>query len=75
MRLQSRQYPAQPGAVSGLLFAALSLGGMAFPLIIGALASRVGLWRSYFFPAALVAGLLVAMVLWKDAAATQERMT
>jgi len=71
----SREYPSQPGAVSGLLFASLSLGGMAFPLIIGALASRVGLWRSYFFPAALVAGLLVAMVLWKDSTASQERMT
>jgi MFS family permease len=69
----SREYPSQPGAVSGLLFGSLSLGGMTFPLVIGALASRVGLWRSYLFPAVLVAGLLAAMLLWNDAKVRQER--
>jgi MFS family permease len=69
----SREYPAQPGAVSGLLFGSLSLGGMVFPLLIGALATRVGLERSYIFPAVVAAGLLIAMVLWRDAGAGRER--
>ncbi len=69
----SREYPEQSGAVSGLLFGSLSLGGMVFPLVIGALASRVGLRGSFFFPAALAAALLVVMVLWKDTRVRQER--
>jgi MFS family permease len=69
----SREFPGRSGAVSGLLFGSLSLGGMAFPFLIGALASRVGLWRSFFLPAAIGIGLLAAMIAWRQRPADPER--
>jgi MFS family permease len=56
----SREFPDQPGAVTGVLFGCLSLGGMLFPLLVGSLASGVGIARSYWLCAAVVLGLLVA---------------
>jgi MFS family permease len=35
----TREFPEQSGAVTGILGAGVSLGGMAFPLIVGALAT------------------------------------
>jgi predicted MFS family arabinose efflux permease len=56
----SREFPDQPGAVTGVLFGCLSLGGMLFPLLVGSLASGIGIARSYWLCAAVVLGLLVA---------------
>ncbi|OHD74394.1 MAG: hypothetical protein A2177_15140 [Spirochaetes bacterium RBG_13_68_11] len=56
----SREFPEQSGAVSGVLYAGISLGGMAFPLLVGALAQNVGIARSYWFCAAAAGVLLVA---------------
>lgn len=62
----SREYPGQSGAVTGVLFAGMSLGGMVFPLLVGSLAARFGIARSYWFCAAAVAGLLIAGLLMRD---------
>ncbi|MEW5816378.1 MAG: hypothetical protein AB1798_13400, partial [Spirochaetota bacterium] len=59
-----KEYPDQPGAVTGILFAALSLGGMVFPLLLGAVASVIGIARSYYITACIVFGLLVSNLLW-----------
>ena len=59
----TREFPEQSGAVTGILFAGISLGGMVFPLAVGALAQNVGIARSYWFCAAAAAGLLVAAAL------------
>jgi FHS family glucose/mannose:H+ symporter-like MFS transporter len=56
----THEFPEQSGAVSGILYAGISLGGMAFPLLVGALAQDVGIARSYWFCAAVAAGLLAA---------------
>jgi predicted MFS family arabinose efflux permease len=63
----SREFPAQSGAVTGILYAALSLGGMVFPLLVGAIAGRVGIAGSYFFCAGVVAVLLLGVVSWSGA--------
>jgi MFS family permease len=56
----SREFPEQSGAVSGILFAGVSLGGMAFPFLVGTIAGKVGIARSYWFCAAAAGVLLVA---------------
>jgi MFS family permease len=56
----SREFPEQPGAVTGVLFACMSLGGMVFPLLVGSIAARIGIARSYWFCAAIACGLLAA---------------
>jgi MFS family permease len=58
----SREFPSQSGAVTGVLYGCLSLGGMLFPLVVGALAGYVGIARSYFFCAVIACGLLVAVI-------------
>jgi MFS family permease len=55
----TREFPEQSGAVTGVLFAGISLGGMVFPLLIGAIAGLVGIARSYWFCAAAAFVLLV----------------
>jgi MFS transporter, FHS family, glucose/mannose:H+ symporter len=62
----SREYPGQSGAVTGVLFAGMSLGGMVFPLLVGLLAARFGIARSYWFCAVAAAGLLVAGLAMRD---------
>ena len=62
----SKEYPGQSGAVTGVLFAGMSLGGMVFPLLVGSLAARFGIARSYWFCAAAVAGLLIAGLLMRE---------
>ncbi len=56
----SREFPEQSGAVTGVLFGWLSLGGMTFPLLVGSLATGIGIARSYWFCAAVALGLLAA---------------
>jgi FHS family glucose/mannose:H+ symporter-like MFS transporter len=56
----TREFPEQSGAVSGILYAGIALGGMAFPLLVGALAGKFGIARSYWFCAAAAGGLLIA---------------
>ena len=58
----SREFPSQSGAVTGVLYGCMSLGGMTFPLLVGALAGSAGIARSYFFCAAVACGLLVAVI-------------
>ena len=60
----TEEYPKQSGAVTGLLFGCVSLGGMAFPLLLGVLATHVGIERSYFLPLTVLIGLLVGVLLW-----------
>ena len=63
----SREFPSRSGAVTGVLFGCVSLGGMIFPLLVGFLASKVRIERSYFFCAAVACGLLLALVFWEGA--------
>lgn len=54
-------FPDQPGTVSGILYASVSLSGMVFPLVIGAAASRMGILRSYFLIGFIILALLIAI--------------
>jgi MFS family permease len=56
----SREFPEQSGTVTGILYGSMSLGGVAFPFLVGALAGAVGIARSYLFCAAVTLGLLAA---------------
>ncbi len=60
----SEEYPQQSGAVTGLLFACLSLGGMVFPLLLGVLATAIGIERSYFLPLCVLIVILVGVLIW-----------
>lgn len=56
----TREFPEQSGAVTGVLYGSMSLGGVVFPLLVGALAQAIGIARSYWFCAAVALGLLAA---------------
>jgi len=60
----SEEYPKQSGAVTGLLFGCVSLGGMVFPLLLGILASAVGIERSYFVTLAVLLMVFAGILLW-----------
>jgi fucose permease len=49
--------------VSGVLFAAVSLGGMVFPILLGAAADRVGIRGAYLIVAGILAALLAVVSL------------
>jgi MFS family permease len=55
-------YPEQPGTVSGVLFGSVSLGGMAFPLLLGAVASLVGIRLTYILVGMIILGLLGTVI-------------
>jgi FHS family glucose/mannose:H+ symporter-like MFS transporter len=61
----TEQFPDSPGVASGVLFAALSLGGMAFPILLGAAASAVGIRGAYLVVGAVLVGLLASVSLAK----------
>lgn len=58
----TRRFPSRPGAVTGILYGSLSLGGMAFPLWMGFLAGKVGIGTSYLFCALVLAGLFLSVL-------------
>ncbi len=60
----SEEYPQQSGAVTGLLFGCVSLGGMVFPLVLGVLASAVGIERSYYLPLTILVLILAGVLIW-----------
>jgi len=60
----SEEYPRQSGAVSGLLFACMSLGGMVFPLALGVLAAHHGIERSYLVSLGILVCLLLGILIW-----------
>jgi putative MFS transporter len=60
----SEEYPRQSGAVTGLLFGSMSLGGMVFPLLLGVLATTIGIERSYFLSLFILIFLLVGTLIW-----------
>jgi MFS transporter, FHS family, glucose/mannose:H+ symporter len=66
----TREFPTQAGAVTGVLYGSLSLGGMSFPLLVGGLAGRWGINRAYIFCAAMLCLLLVAMLRSRETAPT-----
>jgi len=60
----SEEYPHQSGAVTGLLFACMSLGGMVFPLVLGILASHHGIERSYLVSLGILVTILAGLLIW-----------
>jgi fucose permease len=56
-------FPDCPGVVSGVLFAAVSLGGMVFPFLLGAAADHVGIRGAYLIVAGILGGLLAIVSL------------
>ena len=60
----SEEYPQQSGAVTGLIFGCVSLGGMLFPLLLGILATSFGIERSYFLPLVVLVFLLIGILVW-----------
>jgi MFS family permease len=72
----SEEYPRQSGAVTGLLFGCLSLGGMVFPLLLGLLASAFGIERSYLLTLFVLIGIFIGILIWIRKRRTQaERAT
>ena len=61
----TREFPEQSGAVSGILYAGIALGGMVFPLLVGAIAEMAGIAGSYWFCAAAAAGLLIGALVMR----------
>ncbi|MBU1050907.1 MFS transporter [Candidatus Bipolaricaulota bacterium] len=60
----SEEYPQQSGAVTGLLFGCMSLGGMVFPLLLGVLASAFGIRQSYFLSLSVLVLILLVILVW-----------
>jgi len=60
----AEEYPQQSGAVTGLLFGCLSLGGMVFPFLLGILASTFGIERSYFLSLSILVFILGGILIW-----------
>jgi MFS family permease len=56
-------FPDCPGVVSGVLFAAVSLGGMVFPILLGTVADAVGIRGAYLILGFVLVGLLAAVSL------------
>ena len=57
------RFPDCPGVASGVLFAAVSLGGMVFPALLGAAGNSLGIRGAYLIVAGIQAGLLAAVSL------------
>ena len=55
-------YPDQPGTVSGVLFGSVSLGGMAFPLLLGVVAAKVGIRLSYILVGVIILAILLILL-------------
>lgn len=68
----SREFPDQSGAVTGVLFGGMSLGGMVFPLLMGSIAAGIGIARTYWFCAVVAFGLLAAVLLAGRPPATEQ---
>jgi predicted MFS family arabinose efflux permease len=60
------EFPTQAGAVTGVLYGAMSLGGMVFPLLVGTIAAKWGIGTSYFLCALIVCVLLAAVLRMKE---------
>ena len=56
-------FPDCPGVASGVLFAAVSLGGMVFPYLLGAAGTSLGIRGAYLIVAGILVGLLAAVSL------------
>ena len=59
----TEEFPDCPGVASGVLFAAVSLGGMVFPALLGAAGAALGIRGAYLIVAAIIAALLAAVSL------------
>jgi DHA1 family chloramphenicol resistance protein-like MFS transporter len=59
----TESFPDCPGVASGVLFAAVSLGGMVFPYLLGAAGTSIGIRGAYLIVAGILAGLLAAVSL------------
>jgi MFS family permease len=57
-------FPDQPGTVSGFLFGCVSLGGMVFPLVIGAVGSVIGIRYSYILIGLIILLLFITIHFW-----------
>lgn len=64
LSLGTSRHPGIPGAVTGVLFAAMSLGGMIFPFLMGVLGHRFGIegayWSIIVLSGVIFIGVLVA---------------
>jgi fucose permease len=59
----TEEFPDCPGVASGVLFAAVSLGGMVFPALLGAAGAALGIRGAYLIVAGIIAALLAAVSL------------
>ena len=53
------RFPGNPGTATGILFGAMSLGGMVFPVLIGRIAEDFGIPGGYFLNVAILLFFLV----------------
>jgi len=71
----SEEYPRQSGAVTGLLFGSMSLGGMVFPLLLGILATTIGIERSYLLSLSILILILGGTLIWIRKRRTERTLT
>lgn len=71
----SEEYPRQSGAVTGLLFGSMSLGGMVFPLLLGILATTIGIERSYLLSLSILILILGGTLIWIRRRRTERTLT
>jgi hypothetical protein len=55
-------FPDQPGTVSGVLFGSVSLGGVTFPLLLGAVAGSLGIRLTYILVGVIILGVMVILI-------------
>jgi MFS family permease len=54
MAWETGRFPGNPGTATGILFGAMSLGGMVFPVLIGRIAERYGIPGGYCLNVAIL---------------------
>ena len=61
----TEDYTGQSGSVSGILFSFMSVGGMVFPFVFGALAQEFSIRSTYFVVLGILVCLVISITFWK----------
>jgi len=62
----TEDYSGQSGSVSGILFSFMSVGGMTFPFLFGAIAQLYSIRTTYFVLMLIMICLIVSISIWKQ---------
>ena len=61
----TEDYAGQSGSVSGIMFSFMSVGGMVFPFVFGALAQEFSIRSTYFVVLGILVSLVISISIWK----------